>query len=250
MVTRSMLGVALTVLCAIGQTSDNTKLEQARKVNLVYAANMPSYVADEIAKRYTSRTATGKWQPLDTIETEITISGTRAVRKQIRRNGKQWEQPFDSLPGFRWSGGFGTEIRPLFDPACPTKLEYQGRADVRGKRLMRFLFTSPEEGCFAHLFMGGQEVNPPREGHVYVDDATGSVMQYEEDANDMPSGFGLAQRTEQVSWANVKIGEATHLLPVSASFIIRYATGARTKIEVEFKNHRHFEASSNIAFPK
>jgi hypothetical protein len=250
MATRGMIGMALAMFYASGQSGDETKLDRTRRVNLAYSANMPSYVADEIATRYTSTAKSSKWQALDTVETEISIQGTRAVRHQIRRNGRPWEQAFDALPGFRWYGGFGTEIRPVFDPTCSTTLEYQGRADVGGNRLMRFLFTAPADGCFAVLFMNGKQVNPPRLGHVFIDETTGSVMQYEEEANDLPADFGITQRTEQVSWANVKIGDATHLLPVAASFMVRYATGARAKIEVEFRNHRHFEASSQIAFPK
>ncbi len=72
---------------------------------------------------------------LDTIETEITFKGTVAVRREIRKDGKPWERPFQALPGFKWSGGFGTEIRPIFDPQCPTTIRYQGRAEVRGKQL-------------------------------------------------------------------------------------------------------------------
>jgi hypothetical protein len=250
MTTRGMIGIALTLFCASGQSGDETKLARARRVNLAYAGSMPSYVADEIANRYTSGPKSSKWQPLDTVETEITIEGTRAIRRQIRRNGRPWDQAFDALPGFRWYGGFGTEIRPVFDPACGATLEYQGRADVRGSRLMRFLFTAPADSCFAVLFMNGKQANPPRLGHVFIDETTGNVMQYEEEANDLPADFGMTQRTEQVSWSNVRIGDATHLLPVAASFMVRYATGARAKIELEFRNHRHFEASSHIAFPK
>ena len=71
---------------------------------------------------------------LDTIQTEITFVGTRVVRRQIRRNGKPWDRPFDALPGFKWYGGFGTEIRPIFDPQCPTTIEYEGPAEFAKKR--------------------------------------------------------------------------------------------------------------------
>ena len=229
--------------------ADDPKLEYARKVNLAYAANMPSYVADETAKRYTSKSPSEKWQYQDTIQTEIAINGTRAVRRQIRRNGKPWKQPFEALPGFKWYGGFGTEIRPVFALACSTTLEYQGLAAIHGKRLLKYQFTSPAEGCFVFLYFDNKQANPPRTGHVFIDDATGNVMQFDEEAAGFPADFGLKQRNEEVSWAKVTIGEADHLLPVAASFLIHYASGASARIEVEYKNHRHFEASSTVAFP-
>jgi hypothetical protein len=46
----------------------------------------------------------------------------------------------------------------------------------------------------------------------------------------------------------VKIGETSHLLPVRANFLVVYSSGTRYRVEVEYKNHRHFEASSNVTF--
>jgi hypothetical protein len=46
----------------------------------------------------------------------------------------------------------------------------------------------------------------------------------------------------------VKIGEASHLLPVHADFLVLYHSGTRYRVEVEYKNHRHFETSSDVTF--
>jgi hypothetical protein len=242
-----MLATAAPLLL-LRASDDEPKLEHARRVNLTYVAHMPSFVADETARRSTSKSQSAKWQPLDTIQTEITFAGTRAVRRQIRRNGKPWDQPFDALPGFKWYGGFGTEIKPVFDPACPTTIQYLGHARVREKDLLKFGFHSPADGCFAFLYADNRQFNPPRNGHVFIDDASGNILQLDEEATGFPADFDLARRDEEVSWDYVKIGSASHLLPVAANFVILYSSGARTRIEVEYKNHRHFEASSEITF--
>jgi hypothetical protein len=231
-------------------SAGDSKLEHARQVSLAYAASMPSYVADETAKRYTSNSPSGRWQVQDTIQTEITINGARAVRRQVRRNGKPWERPFEELPGFKWYGGFGTEIRPVFAPGCSTTLDPQRFVTINGKRLLKIRFSAPAGGCFAFLYLDNRQANPPRSGHVLIDDATGNVMQYDEEAAGFPADFGMTQRNEEVTWANVTIGDSPHLLPMTASFLVRYASGAQARIEVEYRNHRHFEASSTIAFPK
>jgi len=224
------------------------KLEHAREVNLGYASNMPNFVADETAKRYTSSSKSTEWRYLDTIETEITFKGNRADRQQIRRDGTPWERPFQALPGFKWSGGFGTEIRPLFDFECPTSIEYQGRADVRGKPVLEYRFNSPPDGCFGDFYFEYQRYNPARTGHIFIDDPGSHVIQLEEEAEGFPAGFEFAHRTEEVSWDYVKIGDATHLLPVGATFVVFYSSGNRYRVEVEYKNHRHFEASTNVTF--
>jgi hypothetical protein len=228
------------------------KLELAREVNLDYVANMPNFVADETAKRYTSSRGSTQWRYLDTIETEITFKGSLAARDQIRRNGKPWDRPFQALPGFKWYGGFGTEIRPVFDPLCPTSIDYQGRAEVRGKQLLKYAFSSPPDGCFGPFTSDYERYNPTRTGHVFLDDSAGGnaghVIQYDEDATGFPAGFGFAQREEEVSWDDVKIGDAWHLLPVGANFLIVYAAGDQGRIVVTYKNHRHFEAATNVVF--
>jgi hypothetical protein len=231
-------------------TVAHRKLEQAREVNLEYASNMPNFVADETAKRYTSD-GSSQWRYLDTIETEITFNGSRAVRQQIRRNGKAWGRPFQALPGFKWYGGFGTEIGPLFDLQCPTTIDYVGGAEVRGKPLLEYRFSSPPDGCFGPFFVKYQRYNPARNGHVFIDDVIGmggNIIQLDEEATGFPAEFEFAERKEEVSWGYVKIGDASHLLPVGANFVVLYSSGKRWRIEVVYKNHRHFETSTDIKF--
>jgi hypothetical protein len=230
------------------RVDDRIALLRARRVNLQYAMNMPNFVADETARRFSGHGKTAQLRPADVIETEIAFTGSRAVRSRIRRNGKVWAKPFDALPGFKWYGGFGTELRPLFDPECPTEFEFQGRSETRGRQTLDYLFTSPPDGCFAEFYFNTRHENPERSGHVYIDAAGGHVIQFDEDADHFPAGFEMARRTEQVRWDDVKIGNDSHLLPVGATFDVYYSSGERWRIEVEYKNHRHFEASSNITF--
>jgi hypothetical protein len=229
------------------QSGDAT-LEHARRVNLEYAANMPNFVADEIAKRYRSTPQSRGWRDYDTVESEIAFKGRRAERQQIRRNGKPWNQGFDALPGFKWYEGFETEISPLFDPQCPTRIEFQGPANIGGRQLLEYRFRSLVDGCFPFLYFTYQRYNPARSGRFFIDDPGGSVMQVDDEADDFPADFEFARRDEHVFWDYVKIGDNSHLLPVRAEFLVSYSSGTRYKVEVEYKNHRHFEASTNITF--
>jgi hypothetical protein len=249
--SENVLAVPDATRNSLANTDSDDKLASAREINLQYAANMPNFVADETGKRYVGDAKSKQWHVLDTIETEITFKGSRAVRAHIRKDGEPWERPFQALPGFKWYGGFGTEIAPVFDPQCPTAIEFQGHAEVRGKRLLKYRFSSPADGCFGPFTMEYQRYNPARTGHVFIEDIDGkggNVIQFDEDATGFPAGFGFASRREEVSWDYVKIGDASHLLPVGANFEVAYSNGNRARVDVEYKNHRHFEASTNITF--
>ena len=224
------------------------KLEHAREVNLEYASNMPNFVADETAKRYTSDNKSEEWRYLDTIETEIAFVGNRVGRQRIRRNGKPWDRPFEALPGFKWYGGFGTEIRPLFDPQCPTTLAYEGSSEMRGRQVLEYRFSSQADGCFGPFYFEYQRYNPERTGNAFIDEAGGNVIRLDEEARGFPADFPFAQREEHVTWDYVRIGDASHLLPTKADFLVSYAAGVRWRVEVAYKNHRHFEASTNLTF--
>jgi len=233
---------------AHGDRAQEDELEHAREVNLMAAAHLPNFVADEKAVRYSSDSARPNWRHVDTVEAEVAFQGPRAIRRQIRRNGKPWQQPFEALTGFKWYGGFGTEIRPLFDSSCPTELNYEGRTEVRGRRVVEYRFHSPADGCFAWFYFEYQRYNPERSGHVYLEASSGSLMELDEDATGFPSEFEFARRQERESWDYVRVGDATHLLPISAEFVVQYSGGASWKIEVTYRNHRHFEASTTIKY--
>jgi hypothetical protein len=222
--------------------------EHARKVNLEYASAMPNFVADESAKRYRSGTASGTLRPFDTIDSEVTFRNRRVIRQQIRRNGRPWDQPFDALPGFKWYEGFETEISPLFETRCPTEVAYQGSSRIRGRQALEYRFSSPVDGCFSFFYFAYRRYNPARTGRVFIDEPSGSVVRVDDDAVGFPPNFEFAERHEQVFWDYVKIGGSSHLLPVGANFLVRYSSGTRYRIEVEYRNHRHFEASSNLTF--
>ncbi len=224
------------------------ELAHARRVNLEYAANMPNFVADEKAKRYRIGPGSSTWRDFDTVEAEITFRGNHAARQSIHRNGRPWEQPFEALPGFKWYEGFGTEITPLFDPKCPTAIEYRGRSKVNGRPVLEYEFSAPVDSCFPFFFFSFQRYNPARSGRVSVDDPAGHIIQLDEIAGGFPPEIEFAEREEHINWDYVKIGGDEHLLPVRAKFLVRYYDGTHYRIEVEYKNHRHFEASSNVTF--
>jgi len=220
-------------------------LERARRVNLERASNMPNFVADETAERYMRRFGSSKWRHEDTIETEITVRGIQITREKWRRNGKPVTPDRDDM--HMPSTGFAAALKPLFNPACPTMLESAGRDESRGRPALVYRFRSPAYGCFGNLY-GPAPYNPARTGRVLIDEPTGEILQFEEEATGFPRGFVFSQRNQVMTWDSVRIGDASHWLPVAADFIWRMGNGELYRATIEYKNHRHFEAATNITF--
>jgi hypothetical protein len=233
----------LLALALFGQDAD---LERVRQVNLERAATMPNFVADEISRRSEAAPGSSKWRFLDTIEAEITVHGTQLARDNLRRNGKPWNRG-DSGFGFLPATGFGAELRPLFDPDCPTKLEAADRQGAGRAPLLVYRFTSPPDGCFSVLF-AQRPYNAARAGRVLIEPSSGRAVRFEEDATGFPADYNFVRRNQVMTWGYVKTASGPIWLPTSAEFIWTLPNGLRYQVAVAYRNHRHFEAVTSVSF--
>ena len=226
----------------------DAELERVRQVNLDHAKHMPSFIADEIAKRYTSRRSADspKWKLVDIVESDIVFKGDEPTRERIRINGKPLNKP--QLFGVNWSPFFGSEIKMVFDPQCPTELAFEGREEAHGKQLLAYAFTSPPDGCWGWWQWGRKRYNAGRAGRVLLENPGGSLIQYEEKTTGYPKDFPGRSYQQTILWDYVKIGDDSHLLPVSVDFELIFGSGDSWHVSVEYKNHRRFEAETSITF--
>ncbi|HEY6347620.1 MAG TPA: hypothetical protein VIY49_39520 [Bryobacteraceae bacterium] len=230
----------------------DAELERVRQVNLDHAKQMPSFIADETAKRYASPGSADPpvWRLKDTIKSDIVFRAGYPTREHIRINGKPLNKP--QIPNVNWSAFFGTEIKFVFDPECPTELTFARSEEAHGKQLRAYVFTSPPNGCFGSWGWGGilrrQQYNAGRTGRVLVEDPGGGLIQYEERTTGYPKEFPVRSYQQTIVWDYVKIGDVSHLLPVTQDFELDLRSGDSWRITVEYKNHRRFEAATSITF--
>ncbi len=250
---RQLIWLLWTGVCAQDVSEQQAKLAHIRDVNLERAAALPSFVADEVAVRYTSpHVDPPQWKILDTIESEISVHGTGFARQNVRINGKPWTKP--NFPNFTWSVDFGGELKPLFDPECKTEIVFGRSTEALGRPALAFKFRAPADTCFGALnikngfFSRLKTYRPPWTGRFVVEDPGGAVVEFEEEAHEFPKDFGTDPLTDTIRWDYVKIGDESHLLPVSEEIYGGFVHADLWHVVVEYKNHRHFEASSNVTF--
>jgi hypothetical protein len=230
---------------------NQSTLERVRAVNLAYPTEMPNFIAHEIAKTYTSRKASAsQWKLQYTVDSEITVRGGGESRRNVRKNGKPWNEL--GLPDFlRYGAWFGLGVRQLFDPHCPNTFEPAGTEEVRGKRMLAFRVTSTG-GCFS-IETGYQTFWPAITGRALIEDSGGRLVQFEYEAQEFPAEFPVAHWKWVTSWDDVRIGDTSYLVPVRSELVAVYSDAGpqadqTTRITREYKDYRHFEASSNITF--
>jgi hypothetical protein len=232
-------------------TEEQSNLERARAVNLAYVHKMPNFIVDEITENYASAGGNPpRWEHQYTVESEIVVIGGGDSRRNVRKNG----QPLTGrgLPEFLIYGGHrASNIWHLFDEHCPNKFELAGSAEERGKHLLAYRVTSPG-ACFSIQY-GYQTYRPAFTGEALVKDPGGRLTRFEYEAREFPAGFPLSYWKWETSWDDVKIGDASYLLPVSSDLTATYSgadpyPGHMTRMKREYRNYRHFEASSDVTF--
>jgi hypothetical protein len=234
--------------------SQDATLEHARHVNLERAAKIPDFVAHELVTDYVDRKGSGEWKLNYTVEDEITVKGNQIRRRDFYRNGK----PLNLAGRFRRGSpptgpavptGFGAALQALFDPNCPTTLEYAGKDELHGKTVLAYQFHSPANGCFGNLYFShGSTYNAARTGRVLIDGSSGNVIQFDEDAFGFPEPYFLITRHQVMTWDYVRIGDAAYWLPISAEFNWTYKAPYRRREVVVYRNHRHFESATDIQY--
>jgi hypothetical protein len=213
-------------------------LDRIRQVNLDSASNMPNFIADEIAKRSTGRRESSDWKMQDTVVSEIAFKGNEAVRQNIRINGKRFTSKSSWLPGVTWDVAFGSELKALFDRDCGNVIE--------SRETFRYEFRSPPDGCFSAFTVGYAQFNPANTGEVLIDGSSGRVLHFRKVTAGFPPEFVQVEAKDEIFWESVKIGDSSWLVPVSADYLYTFKSGDVWHIEVQFKNHRHFETSIKL----
>jgi len=226
--------------------ADSPELAQVRKVNLEEAAHLLNFIADEKAQRFQRVSGSSNFRFQDTVESEIAFHGSEATRQRIRINGKAWNKKSVWLPGINWGVGFGTVIRPLFDPECENIIQFKGQESSRGRQLLAYAFSAPADGCFGGGQMGQFVYNGPLSGRILVDDPGGRVLQFEVVQTGMPRGFEMVESRQVLVWDYVMIGDRDFLVPVAGDYFLTFASGDTWHIAVEYKNHKHFETSIKL----
>jgi CubicO group peptidase (beta-lactamase class C family) len=242
---------SLTSVSAAARDSAMAELEPVRKVNLDRFRKRPNFVADEITRRYRSEVAGERWKLLDTIESVIAFTDGGISRENIRRNGGPFRQPPEKL-GPMQPPAFGTEL-VIFAPRCWTKFDFAGLQVIAGRELRAYRFSIPPDNCLYpySVIRNGREVGkykPAVTGQVLVDRARAEVLYYECESGGFPEEIHIDRAVETESWDYVIVGGSAHLVPVAVTWSTQLEDGSAWLFKVEYRNHRHFEASSKLDF--
>jgi TonB family protein len=225
-------------------------IEKSRAAIAAYLAKVPNYVADEAGERYQTPATPLDWRKTDSVKAEVRFDGNRETRENIFLDDRRWTEPFVMLPGFKWRGGFGETLREIFDPSRPVRFTLSQSIIYRGKRAQVYEFVAPKDGLGAWQ-SGYQGFYPAYEGKVTITEDDRMVVRVESKAKEFPPAFPISSVENVITWDWVIAGSGRELLPVTAELLLVNANERQAYlVRLDYRNHRHFQASSSISFDK
>jgi len=232
-------------------TSGNplTILERARTVNLDRASRLPNFMADEEVDCSAQLPSGTGWIQTASIRFEVTFNGLSESRQQAGADGEPVPVKGTSAGCIGWTGGFGSYIKPVFDPSCGTTLTYSKTIGKSGKQFMVYNFDTPaEERCFPLSFSGITRAYSAHRGTVRIDVASGEMVSVSTRSRSFPEAYRIAEIEETATWDVIEIKGEKNLLPVSYEKLLSLRNGAINRVSATYTNHRHFEANTKITF--
>lgn len=231
---------------AVG-SAEPPELDRVRRVNLEIGSKLPNFVADAIVRNYHSDDVGKPWRVEHIIEAEVAIKDGRLTHQNIRRDGKPWKPNSDGS----LSSDFGVHLTAVFDNArCPTRIQFAGRENDRGKPLLVYLFSSPPDACFGGIVNNGRTYVPAVTGRVLVDATQGNAVRCEWEGSGFPEKFVADWYSITEFWDYVNIGGSSYLIPASREWVMRRSDGEMERAITEYKKFRHFESSTGVTFGK
>jgi hypothetical protein len=225
-------------------------IDKSRAAIAAYLAKVPNYVADETGERYETPAAPLDWRRTDSVSSEVRFDGNRETRENILLDDRPWAEPFVMLPGFKWRGGFAETLRALFDPSRPVRFTFSQSIIYHGKRARVYAFSAPKDGLGAWQ-SGYQGFYPAYEGKVTITEDDLTAVRVETKAKEFPPDFPISSVENAITWDWVIAGSSRELLPVAGELLLVNANERRAfLVRLDYRNHRHFQASSSIRFDK
>ncbi len=242
----SVLALSASVIAQ--EDSQPSAAEQERIVALMrqYVADFrwPDLAYEQTITGYQGSPFSGKWQKEFTSYTSRLCHDGHLYFRYIGADGKpparaKWKDgglsPNDLTAAYRKELLVATVVWDRWDT-------------LRNRRVAVFSYhvSRPNSGWIV-AEQGTGSINVPYRGSIYVDPATGGIWRISDLVTEIPASFRTQYIFDVRDYAEVAIGTASYLLPVSWTSVNLIA-GKKYRDEWVFRNYRRFNAESSLTF--
>ncbi len=224
-----------------------------REAALNYSDRLQDFLCTELLTRTADTSGTGKkWKLLETRELELGYISHQEHYRLVKVNGKATETDKRVKRGYWTPGGeFGSSLLYIFGPKVAAEFTWDHEESAGDARSCVFRYHVPVATSSLVINADMDHVKVAHGGFVTADCNTGAVMRFQlktEPASVKRGGRDIAIGMElDLRYAMTAIGSGEFLLPQHAIEMAPFGP-TETKAEIDFRDYRKYEASSNIVF--
>lgn len=224
-----------------------------RDAALNYADRLQDFLCTQFTTRTVDTSGTGKrWKLLETQELELGYISHKEHYRLLKVNGKDRDPEKKVKRGYWTPGGeFGSSLLTIFAPKVAAEFEWDREEVSAGTRSCVFRYRVPVTTSDYVIQADLDHVKMAHRGFVTADCETGGVTRIQmetEPASVKRGGRDLAIGMQlDLRYGPTKIGGKEFLLPREAVEIAPFGK-TLTKVEIQFRDYRKYDSSSNITF--
>ena len=226
-------------------TPDTPHSDALRKVCL-YAVTLPVLMPNFTCEQKTSRYLDD--QAADVVTANVTYEDGKESYKDIKSNGHPITDAQLLSPGTWSTGQFGGDIRDLFETSNPVSFQFVSERKLDGRRVLTFQYqVAHQDVPMWRLHVQDQVVAPPYNGQLQIDEDTGSLLQLQLAATEIPQTFTMSSADLQIDYEDVLFADGTSfVLPLKSEVNSSDHNGRRNRNVLEFRNCHKFRATARI----
>lgn len=223
-------------------------LSRIRRLVTSSAAQVPDYACLQTVQRFTRRSPTQPFRPLDTVQLEVAIISNKEVYS--------WPgaETFEDLsPGAIVSAGtvstgeFIQLLRAVFVGGTST-ITWHGVETLHGRRALRYDWKLPLFGHQTHVSLQGGSGDVSQAGSFWADAESFELLRLESHADEIPPGLPLAEMVSRIDYGKMTIHGRDIWFPQSAELHLVKTDGMETRNLIEFSHCRQYGAQSELSF--
>ncbi|MFZ0594720.1 MAG: hypothetical protein WAM39_29955, partial [Bryobacteraceae bacterium] len=156
------------------------------------------------------------------------------------------------LGGARSNGEFGNLMKSIFAGKSETQFGWEKWARLGPDVVVVFNYSidSAHSDFMLDYDNGAERTVTAYKGLIYADEDTGVIRRITIEAVDVPAGFPIRESNWILNYGDQKIGDNTHILPLSAFVTMVGPNNVHTKNDETFKLYQKFNADAVIQFSK
>jgi len=209
-------------------------------------SQLPNYTCLETVNRFHKENAHSPFRPLDTVRLEIVYSDHREWYGSPGDANLGASSPVSFVgSGLIGSGAFAGALNNILAGA---HFVYQGKDALGDRASVRYDFQFPRQPNAFAISVPGGVGTVGEKGSVWVDEQSLDLIRLDYHADDIPTYLPLAAQSSNVSYARVRVGDASALLAQQADIRLVLSAGVEDYDHVEFTHCRAYSAQTEIIF--